>query len=86
MNAGIAKKLFSKGKEAAAGCRSVPGSRSSFFSLLYYSNFIIQYYGRLSKDEIIRAMRNEEAYTEIASHDLIQFKYARTLSAFHSLV
>lgn len=41
---------------------------------------VIQKFGRLSKNEIVNMMHKEDAYTETASHDIIQFKYAKTLS------
>ena len=41
---------------------------------------VIQRFGKLSKNEIINTMHKEDAYTETAPHDIIQFKYAKTLS------
>ena len=41
---------------------------------------VIQRFGKLSKNEIVEMMHNEDAYTETAPHDIIQFKYAKTLS------
>ena len=41
---------------------------------------VIQRFGRLSKNEIVDLMHKEDAYTETAQHDIIQFKYAKTLS------
>ena len=41
---------------------------------------IIQRFGRVSKTEIVETMHQEDAYTETAPHDIIQFKYAQTLS------
>ena len=41
---------------------------------------IIQRFGRVSKNEIVDTMHKEDAYTETAPHDIIQFKYAKTLS------
>ena len=41
---------------------------------------IIQRFGRASKNEIVETMHREDAYTETAPHDIIQFKYAKTLS------
>ena len=43
-------------------------------------NAVIQRFGRVSKNEIIETMHQEDAYTETAPHDIIQFKYAQTLS------
>ena len=40
---------------------------------------VIQRFGKVSKDEIVETMRREDAYTETAPHDIIQFKYAQTL-------
>lgn len=41
---------------------------------------IIRRFGRTSKAEIVERMHREDAYTETAPHDIIQFKYAQTLS------
>ena len=41
---------------------------------------IIQHFGKFSKDEIVKAMHKEDAYTKTALHDIIQYKYAKTLS------
>ena len=41
---------------------------------------VIQRFGRLSKNEIVETMHKEDAYTETAHYDIIQFKYAKTLS------
>ena len=41
---------------------------------------IIQQFGNLSKAEIVEIMHQEEAYLETAPGDIIQFKYAKTLS------
>ena len=41
---------------------------------------IIQRFGRASKNEIVETMHREDAYTETAPNDIIQFKYAKTLS------
>ena len=41
---------------------------------------VIQRFGRASKNEIVLAMHQEDAYTETAPQDIIQFKYAQTLS------
>ena len=41
---------------------------------------VIQRFGRVSKAEIVENMHQEDAYTETAPHDIIQFKYAQTLS------
>ena len=43
-------------------------------------NAVIQRFGRVSKNDIIETMHQEDAYTETAPHDIIQFKYAQTLS------
>ncbi|MCR4722379.1 MAG: SocA family protein [Eubacteriales bacterium] len=41
---------------------------------------VILRFGRTSKNSIIEAMHHEDAYTETAPKDIIQFKYAQTLS------
>ena len=41
---------------------------------------IIEQFGSVSKTEIVRTMHQEDAYTETAPNDIIQFKYAKTLS------
>ena len=41
---------------------------------------IIQRFGKVSKNEIVETMHQEDAYTETAPNDIIQFKYATTLS------
>ena len=41
---------------------------------------VIQRFGKVSKNEIVVTMHKEDAYTETAPHDVIQFKYAKTLS------
>lgn len=41
---------------------------------------VIQRFGKISKNEIVDTMHKEDAYTETAPHDVIQFKYAKTLS------
>ena len=41
---------------------------------------IIQRFGRVSKTEIVETMHREDAYTETAPNDIIQFKYTKTLS------
>ena len=37
-------------------------------------------FGKLSKARIVETMHQEDAYTETAPNDIIQFKYAKTLS------
>jgi len=41
---------------------------------------VIRRFGRASTAEIAEAMHREDAYVETAPHDIIQFKYAKTLS------
>ena len=41
---------------------------------------VIQRFGKASKNRIVEAMHQEDAYTETAPNDIIQFKYAKTLS------
>ena len=41
---------------------------------------VIEQFGNASKAEIVRTMHQEDAYTETAPNDIIQFKYAKTLS------
>ena len=43
-------------------------------------NRVIQRFGKASKNEIVHTMHQEDAYTETAPNDIIQFKYAQTLS------
>lgn len=43
-------------------------------------NTVIRRFGKASKNEIIETMHQEDAYIETAPHDIIQFKYAQTLS------
>ena len=43
-------------------------------------NDVIKRFGRVSKNEIIKTMHHEDAYTETAPNDIIQFKYVQTLS------
>lgn len=40
---------------------------------------VIANLGRMTKDEIVTFMHNEQAYTETAPRDIIQFKYAENL-------
>ena len=41
---------------------------------------VIKRFGKVPKNEIVDTMHKEDAYTETAPHDVIQFKYAKTLS------
>ena len=41
---------------------------------------VIRRFGKSTKDEIVAAMHKEDAYIETALRDIIQFKYAKTLS------
>ena len=41
---------------------------------------VINRFGKLPRNEIVDTMHKEDAYTETAPHDIIQFKYAKTLS------
>ena len=41
---------------------------------------VIRRFGKATKDEIVYAMHKEDAYKETAPRDIIQFKYAKTLS------
>lgn len=43
-------------------------------------NAVIRRFGKASKNSIVETMHQEEAYTETAPNDIIQFKYAKTLS------
>ena len=43
-------------------------------------NAVIRRFGTASKNSIVETMHQEEAYTETAPNDIIQFKYAKTLS------
>jgi putative zinc finger/helix-turn-helix YgiT family protein len=41
---------------------------------------VIQRFGRVSKNEIVDTMHQEDAYIETAPYDIIQFKYAKALN------
>lgn len=41
---------------------------------------VIKRFGKVPKNEIVDTMHKEDAYTETAPHDVIQFKYAKALS------
>ena len=41
---------------------------------------VIRRFGRVPKNEIVETMHREDAYIETALYDVIQFKYAKTLS------
>ena len=41
---------------------------------------VIHRFGKVSKNELVETMHKEDAYTETAPHDIIQFKYAQTLT------
>ena len=41
---------------------------------------VIQRFGKVPKNEIVYTMHKEDAYTETAPHDIIQFKYTKKLS------
>jgi len=43
-------------------------------------DFIICRFGKSSRNEIVERMHKEDAYIKTAPHDIIQFKYAKTLS------
>ena len=43
-------------------------------------NDVIRRFGKVSKNEIVRMMHQEDAYAETAPRDIIQFKYAQALS------
>ena len=43
---------------------------------------VIQRFGNTSKNEIVETMHKEDAYTETAPNDIIQFKYVKTLSLY----
>ena len=43
---------------------------------------VIRRFGGVSKNQIIETMHREDAYTETARNDIIQFKYAQSLSSF----
>ena len=43
-------------------------------------DIIIRQFGKSSRSEIVERMHKEDAYTKTAPHDIIQFKYAKTLS------
>ena len=66
------------------GCRFLPSEDKKYTYLsaedMEILDAVIQRFGKLSKTEIIDAMHKEDAYTETAPYDIIQFKYAKTLS------
>ncbi len=41
---------------------------------------VIQRFGKASKNQVVETMHKEDAYTETAPNDIIQFKYAKSLS------
>ena len=41
---------------------------------------VIRRFGKTSKNQIVETMHQEDAYTQTAPNDIIQFKYAKTLS------
>jgi hypothetical protein len=41
---------------------------------------VIQRFGSMPKAEFVEIIHQEDAYTETAPGDIIQFKYAKTLS------
>ena len=41
---------------------------------------VLKRFGKATKKEIVETMHKEDAYTETAPSDIIQFKYAKTLS------
>ena len=43
-------------------------------------DMVIQRFGRLPTNQLVDAMRKEDAYTKTAPHDVILFTYAKTLS------
>lgn len=51
-----------------------------FYPLVIALNCTIRRFGNTPKAEIVETMHQEDAYTETAPGDIIQFKYALTLS------
>ena len=66
------------------GYRVLPTERKEYPNLastdISILDTVIEHFGKLSKAEIVEAMHREVAYTETAPNDIIQFKYAKSLS------
>ena len=66
------------------GCRFLPSEDREYRFLtpedVEILDAVIQRFGRLTRNEIVDTMHKEDAYTETAPHDIILFKYAKTLS------
>ena len=66
------------------GYRFLPTEQKTYPSLSQEDqeilNAIIERFGKIPKAEVVETMHHEDAYTETAPHDIIQFKYAMTLS------
>jgi len=66
------------------GDHFLPTSDKGYFSLSEEDkkvlNDVIDRFGEVSKDEIVKTMHKEIAFTETAQRDMIQFKYAEALS------
>ena len=66
------------------GYRFLPSENKEYTHLtpedMEILDVVIQRFGRLPKNEIVDMMHKEDAYTETAPHDIIQFKYAKALS------
>ena len=66
------------------GCRFLPSEDREYRFLtpedVEILDAVIQRFGRHTRNEIVDTMHKEDAYTETAPHDIILFKYAKTLS------
>ena len=66
------------------GYRFLPSKNKEYMYLspedMEILDAVINRFGKLPKNEIVNTMHKEDAYTETAPHDIIQFKYAKTLS------
>lgn len=66
------------------GYRFLPSDNKEYTHLTHEDmqilDAVIQRFGKLTKNEIVDTMHSEDAYIETAPHDIILFKYAKTLS------
>lgn len=68
----------------STGYRFLPSENKKYSHLTYEDmkilDAVIQQFGRLSKKDIVETMHKEDAYKNTVPNDIIQFKYAKTLS------
>lgn len=68
----------------ATGCRFLPTPNKEYHHLTSEDkeilDAIIHLFGKKSQTEIVERMNREDAYTQTAPFDIIQFKYTQTLS------